>query len=159
MQGLALLDASSMGLKELSWDIHPTILQALQLTGVSYDAKAEVLNLYDLACEATDTASKGHFYTGLDDWSKPIYQFIRERMERFGFVNGERTQKPDAAYWVCMFQLFSSITFSSRHLKTEVVRHHASAWERNEAFKAELTDWIVRIHSTPNKVRMTWPGW
>lgn len=155
---LAVLDSSTMGLAETNCDINPVIIQALQISGVSYDAKAEVMNLYDLVCEATYTASKGHFYDGLDEWSKSIYEFIRERMTRFGFVNGERTQAPDARYWLQVYELFTHITLS-RHLKTDVVRHHASAFERNEAFKAELRDWIVRINERPNLVRMVWPGW
>lgn len=155
---LAVLDSFSMGLAEIDWDINPIILHALQLHGVSYDAKAEIMNLYDLVFNASDTAHRNHSYEGLDEWSKPIHTFIRERMERFGFVNGEKTQKSDAKYWLCVFELFTHITFS-RHLKTDMVRHQASAFERNEAFKAELRDWIVRINDRPNKVSIIWSGW
>lgn len=139
-------------------DISPTIIRALQLNGVSDQAKNGVWELLTLVEKQSDTANRGHFYDGLDEWSKPIYAYIRERMVSHGFVNGQKEQPVDARYWLTMFELFSHTTMS-KHLKTEMVRHQASAYERNEAFKAELQDWVKYIDLRPGLVKMPWPGW
>lgn len=139
-------------------DISPAIIRALQLNGVSDQAKNAVRELLAIVEKQSDTANRGHFYDGLDEWSKPIYAYIRERMVSHGFVNGEKNQPADARYWLTMFELFSQVTFS-KYLKTDRVRHQASAYERNEAFKAELQDWVKHIDLRPGLVKMTWPGW
>lgn len=154
---MSALEVMQLGCIEVPADINPIIYQALQLTGVSYDAKADVLHLLDEVSIASTTASKTSD-TGLDDWSKPIYATIRDRMDHYGFVNGERKQPMDGEYWALVFDLFNSTARSSKYLKTAGSRHAPTAWEMNEAFRAELTDWVRCINSNPSKIKMVWPA-
>ncbi len=140
--------------------LSPTIVRALHIPGVSDQAKQDVHKLYELVDSLSSTASKEYFYDGLDEWSKPIYVFIRDRMYHFGFVNGQKEQNernPDVRYWMTMFELFSNTTYSP-YLKRVMPNYKSSAWERNEAFKAELQDLISRIDERRGVVRMRWPG-
>jgi hypothetical protein len=139
-----------------NWDINPLIVKAQQIHEVSREAKEDIIKLYRLVCEISLSRSQNDFYSDIEEWSKPIYTFIKSRLEHFGFINGQKKQVPDAQYWLHVFELFLNITLS-RHLNTDVVRYQASAFERNEAFKKELEDWIARLNERPNLIRMPWP--
>ncbi len=89
-------------------------------------------------CTSQSPTKRTHYHR-LDEWSKPIYSVIVTRLEQHGFINGgkDESQNPAALFWWSIYGLVSSIT-SSPNLFTCVSRHHASAYERNEALKAEL---------------------
>ncbi len=61
-------------------------------------------------------------------------------LNKYGFVNGGPNQNPEARFWwSTVYNTMSHITYS-KYLETKTARHHASAFERNEALVKELKD-------------------
>ncbi|MGZ7506461.1 hypothetical protein [Vibrio parahaemolyticus] len=95
----------------------------------------EFLQLVDSSNPSTQT-----HYTGLDEWSEPIYERIRGEMYKHGFISGDvegNKQKPLGQFWFGVYSILSKITYSP-NLNSEVADHHSSAKERNDALMIEL---------------------
>ena len=122
--------------------IKPSYLtdEALSVLNVPKVVFTQLEVFYNLLKESSLKASKNTHYDRLNEWSDPIYEFIRKEMYTSGFINGnvEKTkEKPAAEFWWIIYQLISGIHYSP-FLKTTVSNHHASAFERNEALLNEI---------------------
>lgn len=116
----------------------------------SFNAKLVTVNLneyhlkklrdfYTLVVNLRMYASTKTHYDRLDEWSKPIYDFIHTMLDISEFANGhpEKNTSSECIFWFTIYKLMSSIIYSP-NLKTEVANHHSSAYERNEALIKEL---------------------
>lgn len=106
----------------------------------SLEAKESVKELLSLCYKLRETASKNYGYDRLNEWSKPISDLISTILYRHGFKNGEKEYNdtlPDVVYIWKVYETWTLIIYSP-NLKTKVANHHASAYERNEAFIIEL---------------------
>ncbi len=88
------------------------------------------------------TASKRTHYHQLNEWSDAVYKYVRNKLDKYEFVNASQNQNNDAAFWFLIYQVISSVIYSV-HLKSEAAHHHASAWERNQALMADIEDIIT----------------
>jgi len=80
---------------------------------------------------------KPHYHK-LDEWSKPIADFVSGMLEKHGFVNGDvagNKMLDNVMFW---WGIYHFEPCYSPSLKTDVTRNHASAFERNEALKIEF---------------------
>jgi len=100
--------------------------------------------------ELDKTASKGWSYDRLDEWQDPVYKLIHARLKKYKFVNGGAAmgikQPVDAEFWWGIYAVMSHVCYSV-NMETEVVRHHASAWERSQALIKDIED-IIEFKST-----------
>ncbi|HAS5778540.1 TPA: hypothetical protein I7E95_002498 [Vibrio cholerae] len=100
-----------------------------------YHDFVDFLQLVDSSSPSTQT-----HYTGLDEWSKPIYEHIRGEMYKHGFINGDvdaNKQKPLVGFWFSVYSILANIIYSP-NLNSEVADHHSSAKERKDALMMEL---------------------
>lgn len=91
-------------------------------------------------CKSLKPSKETH-YNLLEEWSKPVYDFIRLHMEHAGFVNGCQNQNKTVMIWIAIYELVGKITYSS-FLKSEVSPHHSSAYSRNNALIEELEHFL-----------------
>lgn len=100
----------------------------------------DITKLKEMVKDSSLTASKKTHYHGLNDWSRPIWDYIHNMLDKHGFKNGNmetNRKNPKASFWWSVYGIFGNIIYSP-NLQTEVSTHHSSAWERNEAFNKEL---------------------
>lgn len=112
---------------------------------LKYDTSFDIQELKDFRFLLDNVeCSKETHYHRLNEWSEPLHLFIREKMYKHGFENGnveENNKKPNARFWFEVYQIIDAIIYSP-NLKTQVGLHHSSAFERNEALKVEI-DYII----------------
>lgn len=116
------------------------LFQEVEIECVSREAKDDLQGFYLLIKAQQSTASKNTHYDKLDDWSKPLYQYIHDMLRKYGFVNGDpeaNKKLPDALFWWGVYKCMNSVIYST-NLKTQVSSHHSSAWERNEVLMIEV---------------------
>lgn len=127
-------------MKEFSYKVE----KALQVE-VGQQAFDDLLKYLELLESLRETACKETHYARLNEWSDKAYRFIHDMLKKYEFINGGAAmglQQPrDAEFWWVMYALTTDVCYS-RHLKTDVSNHHASAWERNEALIADIRDII-----------------
>lgn len=83
--------------------------------------------LIEIVQNAQQTASTQTHYNKLDEWSKPLYEFIHAKLN--DNVNYE--------FWKSIFCVMNSVIYSP-NLITKVANHHSSAFDRNTAILTEL---------------------
>jgi hypothetical protein len=114
-------------------------------TEVGLDAFQELTEFLELLRGLSKTASKQTHYHKLDEWSDAVYGFVHKKLEEHGFINAAPLkgleQPRDAEFWWKVYAIVGSVCYSP-HLKTQVAWHHSSAWERNEALMADISDLI-----------------
>lgn len=118
------------------WTKNLTIMDA------STEAKVAVTDFKRMCIGMRDTASKKTHYQDLNQWSDVVFGYVHKMLKKTGFKNGrpeENAKNPSATLWWAIYGVVGNITYSP-YLKTEVARHHSSAWERNEALIKELQD-------------------
>lgn len=98
------------------------------------------LSDYAEFCKGLKASKKTH-YQELEEWVKPAYDYIHDKLTHHGFINGGAAmgmeQPPMADLWWATYGLISSITHSP-FLESEVAYHHSSAHSRNQALIKEL---------------------
>lgn len=106
----------------------------------------------DFVSEQSKTASKYTHYDKLAEWSGTVFGYVDKMLKKYKFVNGGAAmgipQNPEANFWWLIYSVVSNVIYSP-HLKSEVVSHHSSAYERNEALIMELSD-IVELNGIFN---------
>lgn len=84
-----------------------------------------------------------HYEQLEESWGFYAYAYIHDKLEEHGFKNGVLGQNmtPHCKMW---WEIYSKIDYTiySKYLKTNVARHHSSAFERNEALIKELEDLV-----------------
>jgi hypothetical protein len=127
-------------MKEFSYRVE----EALQAE-VGQQAFDDLLKYLELLESLRETACKETHYEKLDEWNGKAYGFVHDMLKKHRFINGGAAmgleQPRDANFWWMIYSVVSNVCYS-RHLKTEVANHHASAWERNEALIADIRDII-----------------
>lgn len=121
--------------------------KVLEVEGVDIECKKDLFPFLDVIESQTDVASKSTHYHNLDEWNDVIYDYIRSMLKKYKFKNGDveaNAKNPQASFWWAIYGLKGSIIYSPS-LKTEVATHHASAFERNEALKAEVNCLIKEL--------------
>lgn len=106
----------------------------------SQSIKDELIE-FKAMCESMSPSTNTH-YDCLDEWTVPVYAFIRRHLHKHGFVNG----RPDINHkntavqvWLSLYNLPNSVIHSP-HLKTDVTPIKSSAAERNEALIKTLDE-------------------
>ena len=114
-------------------------------TEVGLDAFHELTEFMELLRGLSETASKQTHYHKLDEWSDAVYGFVHEKLDKHGFINGGaamgKEQPRDAEFWWKVYAIVGSIIYSP-NLESKTEYHHSSAWERNEALMADISDLI-----------------
>jgi hypothetical protein len=108
----------------------------------SKEAIADLHELHHLVIKQQEIASKKTHYEDLDKWSSVIYGLIHDKLEKYGFENGnveKNFKNADVSFWWNIYGLVGNIIYSP-NLKTKVQYHHASAFERNRALLAEINE-------------------
>lgn len=116
------------------------LFEEVEIEKVSQQAKDDLKGFYSLIIEQKSLASKNTHYDKLNEWSDPLYAYIHKMLQKYRFVNGnpEANKKlPDALFWWGIYLCMSNVIYSL-NLNTQVARHHASAWERNEVLVIEV---------------------
>jgi hypothetical protein len=75
---------------------------------------------------------------------------VRNKLNKYGFINASPEQNDDAAFWWLIYGLVNGAC-DSVYMKTTGSRHHASAWERNQALMADIEDIISFKNPILNK--------
>lgn len=84
---------------------------------------------------------KERAYSLKDAWMKVVGDFIREKLAKYGFKNGDveyNNQYPDIRYWFNIYSLFTNIIYSNYLPYEHVSNQHSSTWARNQALIKEL---------------------
>ncbi len=104
-------------------------------------AKIAVVDMIKHCEGLRKTASTQTHYDRLNEWSDEVYDYIRKKLTEFGHVSGSlvNVASPNLCLWFGIHGLVSSVSYSP-YLETRVARHHASAYERNDALIAELSE-------------------
>ena len=102
-------------------------------------SKKELTKFLNEISELSKLASKNTHYDKIDEWYFSVYGLVRKRLKKFKFINGGKIQNNDAKFWLEIYGIIGSITWS-KYLKTDVERHHASAYSRNVALIKEIED-------------------
>ena len=122
-----------------------SVFKCIEAGPVSEKVMTDLKKFYEFVDNQTSTASKHTHYYDLDKWSDLIFSYVNKMLNKYKFVNGGRAmgieQNPEANFWWMIYSVVSNVIYSP-HLKTTVVSHHSSAFERNEALKLEITDII-----------------
>lgn len=75
--------------------------------------------------ESKTWASKTTHYFLLDEWWNQFNDLRHKNIDEFGFINGKGPTTPEGTLWWSIYQYDPC---DSPNLKTEVQRHHASAF-------------------------------
>jgi hypothetical protein len=94
-------------------------------------------NFKKLLEDWTTKASKETHYYRLNYWEKAVLQFIVPKLDSDPSLYSYM-------FWLNMYKTVNSIALSP-HLKTNVKRHHSSAYERNQALLVELNSILNNI--------------
>lgn len=89
--------------------------------------------------------SKDTHYDKLDDWSTLVYSFIRNLLNKYGFVNGKPEKNKENSDGLFIFELYCAIgnICHSPFLENESVSvEKSSAFARNEALIKELDNFL-----------------
>ena len=119
---------------------HPSTRDALEVENVSPKTLDDLMAFRARLDILGQSASHMTHYNRLDEWTTPMHLIIREALVSSGFVNGQpdiNKNIPDVKFWWSIYGVASNIIYS-QHLKSQVAHHHSSAFERNEALKAEI---------------------
>jgi hypothetical protein len=95
-------------------------------------------SLFDLLTwleESKTWASKGTHYDDLDIWWKAFINISHDNLYEFGFIDFKGPTTPEGSLWWLIYQYDPC---DSPNLKTQVQRHHASAFERAECALIDL---------------------
>lgn len=84
----------------------------------------------------TTKASKETHYYGLNYWENAVLKFITTKLQDQSSLN--------YLFWLNLYKTANTIHLSP-HLKTNVKRHHSSAYERNQALLVELNSILNNI--------------
>lgn len=128
----------------LSYSVLETINS---LPEASIDAVNDLREFVDFLNALSNTASKKTHYHELNVWSNSAFNYVHNRLKKYGFVNGDpeaNAKNPDATFWWKIYSIVSNVIYSP-HLKSEVAYHHSSAFERNEALILEIKDVLSSI--------------
>jgi len=116
---------------------------------VGQQAFDDLTTYLELLESLRDTASKQTHYDKLDEWSDVVYGFVHDKLNEYGFINGGtamgKKQPRDAEFWWKIYAVVSGVIYSP-NLISRTAHHHSSAWERNEALIADITD-IIELKS------------
>lgn len=121
---------------------HRTKKLVSSLENVPKKCLEDLVSFKEILVYLRETASKHTHYHKLDEWSNVVYKFIHDKLDENGFKNGDpeaNDKNPGARFWWHIYGIMGGIHYS-RHLNTQVANHHSSAFERNEAFIAEVDD-------------------
>ena len=120
-------------------------VQEAMKTSVGLDAFQELTEFMELLRSLSETASKETHYHKLDEWSDAVYGFVHKKLDEHGFINGGaamgKEQPRDAEFWWKVYAIVGSVIYSP-NLNSVTEYHHSSAWERNEALLADVSDLI-----------------
>lgn len=114
--------------------------KVLETKEISLNSFNDLRNLLPLLERLSLTASKQTHYDKLEEWETKVYEYIREKLSKYGFVNGEpekNRENPEAIFWFNVYSLMSNITYS-KNLETEVEARKSSAYERNQALIKDI---------------------
>jgi hypothetical protein len=84
----------------------------------------------------TEKASKETHYYRLNYWENAVLKFIMAKLQDQNSQN--------YSFWLNLYKTANTIHLSP-HLKTYVKRHHASAYDRNQAFLLEINSIVDNI--------------
>jgi hypothetical protein len=84
---------------------------------------------------AKEWASMDTHYHELDKWTKSSNDIIRDNLYKYGFINGQGSTNNDSEFWWKIYQLDPTL---SPNIVSNVQKHHASAWERNNCLWLEI---------------------
>ncbi len=111
----------------------------------------ELKQFQSLVEQSSETASKNHWYDRLNEWDKPLYNFVSDKLNSNGFIQGQpdmnKNNKRVRVWWE-LYQYLSSLIYSP-NLKSEVANHHSSAFERNEVLRKDM-EYIVKYYEFGN---------
>ena len=110
--------------------------QCLSLPACEF-AYNDLKPFYELLERLSHAACKYYFYEGLEVWSGHVYEYVRKMLDKYKFVSGGQFQNADAEFWFGIYKVVSDVCYSP-NLKTKTSIHQSSAWERNEALKADI---------------------
>jgi hypothetical protein len=117
------------------------------LPNASFDAVTDLRDFIEFLDHLSHKASKKTHYHELDYWRNATFGFVREKLTKYGFINGDpeaNAKNSDATFWWKVYSILSNVIYSP-HLKSEVTYHHSSAYERNEALILEIEDVLSSI--------------
>lgn len=125
-----------------------SVLEASNLLSeASIDAVTDLQTFVAFLEALRSTASKQTHYERLEHWNGPVFNYVHNMLKKYGFVSGDpeaNSKNPDARFWASVYNIVSNVIYSP-HLKSEVVYHHSSAYDRNEALILEIQDVLSSI--------------
>ncbi len=93
--------------------------------------------------------SKKTHYHLLDETFNPIYEFVSNTLDQFGFINAnveKNKEKPNVVFWWTLYGSIECFSYSKFFYDIEghadSKRHHCSAYVRLECLKKEIDNFI-----------------
>lgn len=126
-----------------------SVRQALEAIKPSENCLQDLMAFKKFIDSLESSSSKKTHYAELNQWSDPVYKFIHNMLDKYGFISGDvsaNLKNADASFWFKIYSVMSNVTYSSNLKPLELVAlHHCSAYDRNEALRKDIAIIIRRF--------------